>query len=70
MYTVVVGRAYTFQSHVQKDYDALAQSVGDRLFFAGEATARKYPGQFTVLFYQANAKRNALPASQVLNNKT
>ncbi|MBS0287512.1 MAG: FAD-dependent oxidoreductase [Proteobacteria bacterium] len=27
-----------------KDYDELAQSVADRLFFAGEATIKEYPG--------------------------
>lgn len=26
-----------------EDYDAVADSVGGRLFFAGEATTKKYP---------------------------
>jgi monoamine oxidase len=26
-----------------KDYDTLAEPIGDRVFFAGEATSRSYP---------------------------
>jgi len=26
-----------------KDYDTLAEPIGDRVFFAGEATSRTYP---------------------------
>ena len=34
-----------------EDYDLLAKSVGERVFFAGEATSRKYPATMHGAFY-------------------
>lgn len=34
-----------------KDYDTLGESIGDRVFFAGEATTRRYPASMHGAFY-------------------
>ena len=34
-----------------EDYDIMAESVGDRLFFAGEHTTRKYPATMHGAFF-------------------
>jgi len=34
-----------------EDYDAVADSVGGRLFFAGEATTKKYPATMHGAFF-------------------
>jgi len=38
-------------SHGGEDYDIMAKSVGNRLFFAGEATTRRYPATMHGAFY-------------------
>ena len=34
-----------------EDYDIMAESIGDRLFFAGEHTTRKYPATMHGAFF-------------------
>ena len=49
------------------DYDALAAPVGDKLFFAGEATSRQHPATMHGAFLSGN--REAARVHQVLKTK-
>ena len=44
-----------------EDYDLLAESVGERVFFAGEATTRKYPATMHGAFYSGVREVRRLP---------
>ena len=38
-------------SQGSEDYDIMAESLGDRVFFAGEATTRKFPATMHGAFF-------------------
>ena len=48
-----------------EDYDIMAESVGDRLFFAGEHTTRKYPATMHGAFFTGLREVGLVPCVEV-----
>jgi Flavin containing amine oxidoreductase len=46
-----------------EDYDIMAESIGGRLFFAGEATTRKYPATMHGAFFTGCREVRGAPAA-------